>query len=255
MSPKLHVVPLSQQAQQEILRYIREMDPSKGNKLPREELLAEMIGVSRITIRQALNNLEAQGIVFRKQGKGTFANFDSLDIKVPLSPCLEFVQMIENSGYRPSVKLLSIQKVTGAPEIYSMLQMDPSEALIQADKLFYADHTLCAFCRDYFSAQLIGGEEGFQDFCQHETSIYTYIYALSGQKATWDKVELGVADQKTLLQLNEAIPQSDLGTTPFLYLKTLNYNENDLPIIFANEYINPTIIHFNLIRKKVINYG
>lgn len=255
MSPKLHVVPLSQQAQQEILHYIREMDPSKGNKLPREELLAEMVGVSRITIRQALNNLSAQGIVFRKQGKGTFVNFDSLDIKVPLSPCMEFVQMIENSGYQPSVKLLSIQKIAGDPDICSQLQMDPSEALIQADKLFYADHTLCAFCRDYFSAQLIGGEDGFEDFCRHENSIYTYIYALSGQKAAWDKVELNVADRETILAMNQDIPAEELGNSPFLYLKTLNYSENDTPIILANEYINPSIIHFNLIRKKVIDYG
>lgn len=66
---KLNVTSLSEQAKKEVLRYIEGMDFSKGNKLPREELLAEMIGVSRITIRQALNELSAEGMIFRRQEK------------------------------------------------------------------------------------------------------------------------------------------------------------------------------------------
>ena len=98
---KLNVTSLSEQAKKEVLRYIENMDFDKGNKLPREEMLAEMIGVSRITIRQALNELSAEGIIFRRQGKGTFVNVDSLNIKVTFSPCMELTQMIQNSGYRP----------------------------------------------------------------------------------------------------------------------------------------------------------
>ncbi|MEG2988459.1 MAG: winged helix-turn-helix domain-containing protein, partial [Oscillospiraceae bacterium] len=81
---------LSQQAKGEIYRIIQGMDLEKSNKLPREEALAEQIGVSRITIRQALNDLSAEGTVFRRQGKGTFVNVDSLNIKVKFSPCMEF---------------------------------------------------------------------------------------------------------------------------------------------------------------------
>ena len=64
---KLRVRSLSDQAKEAILQYIEEMDLKADNKLPREEALAEMLGVSRITIRQALNDLAAEGIIFRRQ--------------------------------------------------------------------------------------------------------------------------------------------------------------------------------------------
>ena len=66
---KLNTMSLSEQAKKEVLKYIDEMDLKKENKLPREERLAEMIGVSRITIRQALNALASEGIIFRRQGR------------------------------------------------------------------------------------------------------------------------------------------------------------------------------------------
>mgnify|MGYP003372215638 FL=1 len=132
---KLRIKPLSGQAKEAILQYIEEMDLKRDNKLPREEALAEMLGVSRITIRQALNDLASEGIIFRRQGRGTFVNVDSLDIKVTFSPCMELTQMIQKSGYTPSVRLLKIRKIKRKEEICSLLQMQPDEQLVVAEKL------------------------------------------------------------------------------------------------------------------------
>ena len=142
---KLNTMSLSEQAKKEVLKYIDEMDLKKENKLPREERLAEMIGVSRITIRQALNALASEGIIFRRQGKGTFVNVDSLNIKVTFSPCMELTQMIQNSGYEPSVRLLNISRVKREEEICELLQMKDDEQLVVAEKLFLADQQICAF--------------------------------------------------------------------------------------------------------------
>lgn len=251
---KLNVTSLSEQAKKEVLRYIEGMDFNKGNKLPREELLAEMIGVSRITIRQALNELSAEGMIFRRQGKGTFVNVDSLNIKVTFSPCMELTQMIANSGYHPSVKLLNISKVERDEEICSLLQMREGEQLVVGEKLFLADDKICAFCRDYFGMDLIGGEEVFDAFAKYEDSIYKYIYNLSGEKAEWDKVEIDTVMPQEIEGLLEHVSLQDLGGKPYLYLKTLNYSSKDQPLIYANEYFNTSLIKFNLIRQKKIRY-
>lgn len=251
---KLNTMSLSEQAKTEVLRYIEEMDLNKDNKLPREELLAEMIGVSRITIRQALNALAAEGIIFRRQGKGTFVNVDSLNIKVTFSPCMELTQMIQNSGYRPSVKLLKISKIKRVEEAASVLQMRENEQMVVAEKLFLADEKICAFCRDYFSMELIGGEEAFEAFSHYEDSIYKYIYNLSGEKVEWDKVEIDTVSARKIPGLRKYVTEKEVGEQPYLYLKTVNYSSNDKPIVYANEYFNTSIIKFNLIRQKKIQY-
>ena len=43
-----------------------------GQKIPSEKDIGEMCGVSRVTVRQAINNLEKNGLVYRLHGKGTF---------------------------------------------------------------------------------------------------------------------------------------------------------------------------------------
>ena len=90
--------------------YIREMDLKVSTKLPREEAMAEMLGVSRITVRKAFADLAAEGKIFRIQGKGTFVNEQSMNIKVTFNPAMEFTQMIRESGFVPSMKLLRMRE-------------------------------------------------------------------------------------------------------------------------------------------------
>lgn len=52
---------------------LREMPQTGGVKLPTERALAEALGISRRSVRRALEVLEAEDLVWRRQGAGTFA--------------------------------------------------------------------------------------------------------------------------------------------------------------------------------------
>ncbi|WP_195821370.1 FadR/GntR family transcriptional regulator [Roseobacter sp. MH60115] len=62
-----------QQVRARLLELIKSGDLGSGGKLPTERALADRFGVGRRFVRQALDALEAEGLVWRKQGKGTFA--------------------------------------------------------------------------------------------------------------------------------------------------------------------------------------
>lgn len=252
---KISDIPLSQQAKQQIHKYISNMNLKESNKLPREEQLAEIIGVSRITIRKALDDLAAEGIVFRRQGKGTFVNIDSLNIKVKFNPAMEFTLMIRESGYEPSVRLLDIQLVPWDDEIGTLLQIEKQEHLVMCTKIFLADSKLCAYCIDYFEVGLIGGIEGFEKFSHYESSVFDYIYNLSGEKIEWDKVEIDTILGRDIPYFEQYVSMEEFGLKPYLRLKGIDYNTEDKPLLIAEEYVDTSFIKFSMIRQRVIQYS
>ncbi|MEG2512453.1 MAG: GntR family transcriptional regulator [Acetivibrio sp.] len=251
---RLNELSLSEQTKVQIQKYIYQMDLKKSNKLPREETLAEMIGVSRITIRAALNDLASQGLIFRRQGKGTFVNVDSLNIKVKFNPAMEFTQMIKDSGYQPSVKLLNIKMVPWDKRIGELLQGEPEEKLVLTEKFFMANEKICSYCRDYFTPSLIGGVEAFEQFSQYENSVFDYIYNLSGAKIEWDKVEIDTAISTEVPDLYKYTDMKEMGIKSLLLLRGVNYSTEDKPLVYAEEYIDTSLIKFSMIRQRMIHY-
>ncbi len=250
----INVMSLSEQAKDKIRQYISTMDLEKSNKLPREETMANLIGVSRITLRTALNDLACEGIILRRQGKGTFVNVDSLNINVKFNPVMEFTDMIRNSGYRPSVQLLEIQFVS-AKSIAAELQLSENDKLVMCEKIFFADENLCAYCIDYFPLTAIGGEEAFDNFSNYQNSVFTYIYGHSGHKIIWDKVKIKAAIGKDIPNLSSRISDKNINNKPFLLLEGVNYDDHDTPLVYAKEYVDTDFIQFSMIRQRNINYS
>lgn len=69
---------LSQMACGQIKRYIIEHSLQPGEKLPTERKLAELLGVSRPVIREALSHLETLGLLEKHQGRGIFIKEQNL---------------------------------------------------------------------------------------------------------------------------------------------------------------------------------
>lgn len=59
-----------------LTHYIAQSGIQTGSRLPPERVLAEKLGVSRNTVREALKRWEALGIILRKKGSGTFLQVD-----------------------------------------------------------------------------------------------------------------------------------------------------------------------------------
>lgn len=251
---RLTELSLSERAKEKIHKYISKMELEKSNKLPREEALAEIIGVSRVTIRKALDDLAAEGIVFRRQGKGTFVNVDSLNIKVKFNPAMEFTQMISKCGYEPSVKLLSIQTVPWNEKIGTLLQMEKDGTLVMCEKFFLADEKICAYCIDYFDIALIGGKAAYEDFSRFESSVFKYIYSYSKETIEWDKIEIDCVLGKDIPDFMNHVADEAYSSKPYLRLKGVDYSSEDKPLIYAEEYIDTGIIKFSMIRQRQIRY-
>ena len=67
---------------EELVRFIRDNQLQKGDRLPPTVQLARMMGVSLATLREALKELEAFGVVSARQGRGVFVKSQRLDLLV-----------------------------------------------------------------------------------------------------------------------------------------------------------------------------
>ncbi|OPJ58024.1 GntR family transcriptional regulator [Clostridium oryzae] len=75
-------IPLFEQLKEEIKNQIRNGIYTQGQKIPTELELNSVYGISRITIRRAIEDLVKEGILTKKQGKGTFVQEKKLLRKI-----------------------------------------------------------------------------------------------------------------------------------------------------------------------------
>lgn len=235
---------LKTQTKRALMQYIHTLDLERDNKLPREEQLCELIGVSRVTLRSALNELASEGVVLRRQGKGTFVNRTCMNMTATLNPAMHFGDIIERSGYTPHIRMTGWEIFPATDEIAEGLQIKPSTACICAKKIFYADDRPCVYCEDILPAALWGDAP----MPEGEESLFQLIYERSGRKVSWDKVELHVCMSDDLRDL------SPFGSRPLLLLKSLTYDKDDAPLFFASEYIDTQLLTLSQIRQREFCY-
>jgi DNA-binding GntR family transcriptional regulator len=106
------------------------------SKLPAENELTRRFDVSRVTVRQAIAQLLAEGYVVSKQGKGTFVSRQKFlhDLK----PMRGFYDALVAQGVEPKTKLLEF-KPASAPENVRQAFGSPGDDCFQLKRLYLVD--------------------------------------------------------------------------------------------------------------------
>jgi len=108
-----------------------------GDLLPAESELIEQYGVSRITVRQALDALVKDGLIYRQRGRGTFVAHPS--VEQGLSRIISFTEDMRQRHFTPGTKILSAELVPAPKEIAGKLQIKPGDELARLERLRLAD--------------------------------------------------------------------------------------------------------------------
>ena len=107
-----------------------------GSKLPSENDLAAYYEVSRVTIRQALTELEKDKIVVRNRPSGTFVARMPDKLTPTVSVLVDILHSLGASGHKSLIKTLSIQLVSDAlPDARRLLHMPDDEPFVQITRL------------------------------------------------------------------------------------------------------------------------
>src|SRR5574341_189030 len=120
---------------------------SPGQAIPSERELSRIHGLSRMTVRRALDRLVAAGSLYRVDGKGTFVSEPKVSFRA-----LSLAGLREQAlqmGYSASSKLLSIEKVLVSEKIANVLAIAPDAPAFLIERILFADNVPLALNRSY----------------------------------------------------------------------------------------------------------
>jgi len=129
-------LPLYQQLQRALRDAIENGVIAPQDALPPERDLAEMLGVSRITVRKAIDELAEEGLLVRKQGSGTFV---SNRVEKNFAKLTSFSEDMRARGREPRSVWLTKAAGTVTPEESLTLRSSPGTPVLRFHRIRYAD--------------------------------------------------------------------------------------------------------------------
>jgi GntR family transcriptional regulator len=203
---------------------IRSGELSPGQPIPSLQEIAAGLRVSQMTARQAIRALCDQGLMYSKQGKGTFVS--GIKHEKNFRQVLSFTEEMRAHGSAPSSKVLSFRLQAGTREVRSALKMSPSQKVFRLRRVRYSDGLPmgieCSCLPQHLYPDLL---ETFDP----STSLYEGLADQYGihMEVTDEVVEAGsaTAEEAALLKI---APR-----TPVLLFTRTCYGENGKPLEFV----------------------
>lgn len=243
MKIKKKTVSLSQKAKKKIIEYIREEELQPNDKLPSENTLMDMLGVSRYTVREALALLEQDRIVYKIQGKGTYVNKSPIQIESGLEKLESITEIIESFGYDPGTQWVDIRENAPSDDMLDKLELNEDEKVVTFKRIRTAKEMVAAYCVDTVKRSLIKGDiptkiNNESMFCYFKDKCGIELeYAVSEIIPTFPTIEM-----IKLMKINE--------DQLFLLLHQIHYDKEGNPIIYSKDYFNPEVFKFKVNRVK-----
>jgi GntR family transcriptional regulator len=147
--------PLYLQIKGLILSEIRAGKYMPHQRLPSERELSVAYGVSRMTVRQAVVDLQHSGAVYARVGKGTFVAAPKIDQQLRL--VTSFTNEMRARGQTPSSRLLQAQVSPSAPEIAAALELEPGGLVTTLSRVRLSNDQALAIETAYLPAEIFPG--------------------------------------------------------------------------------------------------
>ena len=145
------------ETREQVLALIEDLE--MGAAIPSERQLSADLGVSRLTVRAALDDLVRDGHLVRRRGSGTFVSEPKIAQELTMT---SFTEDMRRRGMKPASKTLSLDVVPAGAQLGRFLHVSPSEPVVVVKRLRLADQETMAIetlhVRETLVPGLTGGE-------------------------------------------------------------------------------------------------
>ncbi len=209
-----------------------------GDRLPREDRFASLLGVSRMTLRQALAALQAAGTLERRAGRngGTFIREARIDCD--LTGLAGFTVQMRRANLRAGARVISARTVAASRAVASALSLPRAAPVHEVVRVRTARREPLALERSYFPS------EAFPDLLAHRLtgSLYELLGRRYGQvpASAAESLEPVIAGQEEADLLHIAV------AAPLMLIERTAYTAAGRPVEFARDLFRPDRIRIFL---------
>jgi GntR family transcriptional regulator len=238
--------PLYLQLRDELKKSIQDGTISKGERLPSERELCSQYSVSRITVRQALNELEKSGLIYTVQGKGTFVHVPLLN--QGLLKVISFGQSLQEKGIQGFTEIHEYNDPTeDCNARYILCGDDQEQEIVQLMLRGFAAGEPVVLYSSFFSQNI--GREMHQRAAEMATEMQPFstfdLYSRIGVQIERidQQIEAMNADEE-LAALLKISPGDAL-----LILESILFGKDDMPVEYKKAYYRSDKYSFNVKRE------
>jgi GntR family transcriptional regulator len=227
-----------------------------GARLPGEPELADELGVSRATLREAVRLLISERLLERRPGVGTFVvRVPPTTIERGIDELFSLHEAIEHLGHRPSIGRCEVALLPAPAAVAAELGLAPASPVYRVQRVRLADGRPVILCDDYVDPRRLGGPPVGPDRVAAEVVALGSIYR-------WLERRIGVPIDSAYAHV-EAVSASGAEAdalalvpgTALIRLRQVHFTADGHPVLYSINLHNGDFMHFHVLRRRVPAQG
>ena len=223
----LSPAPLYAQIKAHLRQRILDGSYKPHEQMPSESEMMASFGVSRITVRQALNDLQNEGLIFRIHGKGTFVSKPKAF--QDLAKLQGFGEAMRQMGYETYSRVLSLREVKPSPQVQDRLLLGRRDKVCELQRLRFLNREPISLDVSYLDVAL-GARLAREDLATRD--VFAIVENDYGITLGHADLQIGamVADERLSLQLR--VPDG----SPVLFIERTTHTAEGRPFDYEHLY-------------------
>ena len=237
-------IQIAQSVRAKLLEEMKQGIFSDCERLPRETVLSESLGISRTQLRDVLAALEQEGYVTRRLGVGTMINRHVLNVKSRMDMETEILDIIRNNGYHAKVIFLDAVEEKAEEDIAKMLGVLENTPILRVKKLCLANEIPALYFEDILDIKLMKESYTKVDLVP---PIFQFLKEKCDTEIYMDLTHLKavIADDQLAAVLNVPVG------APLLNMEEVDYDIEGNIIFYSRQFFINGLFEQTVLRKKL----
>lgn len=235
--------PLRVQVRDWVLDLLARSDLQPGDRIPTEQDLVSLLGVSRATLREGLQLLEQEGLIRSRHGSGRYLVQLPRTIALDISRLRSVHRLLEEYEIAHTVRVLEAAERSAGPVETRALGLADGEPVLWIERVHRAGKVPIIYSVDILPASLATSSWSPRDF---EGSLLDLIETRWGVLVAHASSTLRAVTLDRELAQRVGVSQA----TPWMLFEQVNYDAAGRPVIYSTDYHRGEHIHFHVMRFR-----